>query len=349
MPTVDEMALLDRARAGDDGAFGELVAPYRAELHAHCYRLLASTHDADDAMQDALVGAWRGLAGFEGRSSLRGWLYRIATHAAYRVGSRRPRRQLSLDVASACADPWSLGDPLDGPVWVEPYPAQRVDALIGDPEAAYDAREGVELAFVAALQHLPASQRAVLLLREVLAFSAAEVADLLDLSVAAVNSQLQRARENIARRLPDRTQQAVLRDLGDEAERLVQELVAAWESRDVDAFVALLADDVRLFMPPLSAWFDGVPAVRGFLVERMFATPWRLRATTANGQLAVACYQGVPSRPGEVSSYHLGGLTLLTLRDGRVAGLTSFLAPLVLEGFELSAALTDESAPPAVS
>lgn len=343
------MALLDRARGGDDGAFEELVAPYRAELHAHCYRLLASVHDADDAVQDALVGAWRGLSGFQGRSSLRGWLYRIATHAAYRVGSRRPRRQLSLDAAPACADPWSLGDPLDGPVWVEPYPAEHVDALTVDPEAAYDARESVELAFVAALQHLPASQRAVLLLREVLGFSAAEVADLLDLSVAAVNSQLQRARGNLARRLPDRTQQAVMRDLGDEANRLVQDLAAAWESRDVDAFVALLANDVRLSMPPLPAWFDGVAAVRGFLVERMFATPWRLRVTTANGQLALACYQGDPGRPADMSSYHLGGLTLLTLRDGRVASLTSFLAPLVLEGCELSSVWTDESAPPAVS
>ena len=349
MSTVDEVALLDRARAGDSGAFEELVAPYRVELHAHCYRLLASIHDAYDAMQDALVGAWRGLAGFEGGSSLRAWLYRIATHAAYRVRSRRPRRQLSIDVAPACADPWLLGDPFDGPVWVEPYPAGRVDALVGDPAVAYDAREGVELAFVAALQHLPASQRAVLLLREVLAFSASEVADLLGLSAAAVNSQLQRARATLLRRLPDRTQQAVLRDLGEEAERLVQGLVVAWESRDVEAFVVLLADDVRLSMPPLPAWFDGVTAVRGFLVERMFATPWRLRATTANGQLALVCYQGDPRRPDDSPAYLLGGLTLLTLRDGRVASLTSFLAPLVLGGFELSPSWTDESAPPAVS
>jgi RNA polymerase sigma-70 factor (TIGR02960 family) len=233
---MDEPALLERARAGDDTAFEELVAPYRAQLHAHCYRLLASGHDADDALQDALIGAWRGIGGFEGRSSLRGWLYRIATNAALRVGAKRPKRQLSLDVAPACTDPCALGDPLDGPVWVEPYPAERVDALSVDPASAYDAREAVELAFVAALQHLPASQRAVLLLREVLAFSAGETAQTLDLSVAAVNSQLQRARATLVRRLPDRTQQAVRAELGAEAERrLVAALVAAWEARDVDA------------------------------------------------------------------------------------------------------------------
>jgi RNA polymerase sigma-70 factor (ECF subfamily) len=326
---MDESALLERARAGDDAAFGELVAPYRAQLHAHCYRLLASAHDADDALQDALLGAWRGIGGFEGRSSLRGWLYRIATNAALRVGAKRPRRQLSLDVAPACTDPYALSDPLEGPVWVEPYPAERVDALSVDPASAYDAREAVELAFVAALQHLPASQRAVLLLRAVLAFSAAETAEALDLSVAAVNSQLQRARTTLARRLPDRTQQAVRAELGAEAERrLVADLVTAWEARDVDAFVGLLVDDARLSMPPLPAWFDGVESVRGFLV-RMFETPWRLDITSANGQPALLCWQAHP----DGTAYHPGGLTVLTLHAGRVAALTCFLAPLVEELF----------------
>jgi RNA polymerase sigma-70 factor (TIGR02960 family) len=326
---MDEPALLQRARAGDDTAFEELVAPYRAQLHAHCYRLLASRHDADDALQDALIGAWRGIGGFEGRSSLRGWLYRIATNAALRVGAKRPKRQLSLDVAPACTDPYALGDPLDGPVWVEPYPAERVDALNVDPASAYDAREAVELAFVAALQHLPASQRSVLLLREVLVFSAVETAETLDLSVAAVNSQLQRARATLARRLPDRSQQAVRAELGAEAERrLVADLVTAWEARDVDAFVALLVDEARLSMPPLPAWFDGVESVRGFLA-RMFETPWRLDVTSANGQPALVCWQGHP----DGTTYHLGGLTVLTLHAGRFAALTCFLAPMVEDLF----------------
>ncbi len=336
---MDEPALLQRTRAGDDTAFEQLVAPYRVGLHAHCYRLLASAHDADDALQDALIGAWRGIGGFEGRSSLRGWLYRIATNAALRTSAKRPKRQLSFDVAPACTDPYALGDPLEGPVWVEPYPAERVDALSIDPATAYEARETVELAFVAALQHLPASQRAVLLLREVLAFSASETAEALDLSVAAVNSQLQRARATLARRLPERTQQAVRAELGTEAERrLVTDLVNAWQARDVDAFVALLIDDVRLSMPPLPAWFDGTESVRGFLA-RMFETPWRLDVTSANGQPALVCWQGATT--GE-TAYHLGGLTVLTIHGRRIAALTCFLALLVEDLF----VLTDEFGPP---
>ncbi len=335
---MDETALLERARGGDDAAFAELVAPYRAELHAHCYRLLASPHDADDALQDALVGAWRGIGGFEGRSSVRGWLYRIATHAAYRVGAKRPKRQLSLDVGPACTDPHDLGDARDGPVWVEPYVA---DPARSDPASAYEVREDVEIAFVAALQRLPASQRAVLLLREVLGFSAAEVGELLDLSVPAVNSALQRSRATLATRSPrpDRTSSP-----DDAAGRhLVRDLVTAWEARDVDAFVGLLTDDVRLSMPPLPAWFDGVAAVREFLVERMFATPWRLRITEANGQPALWCWQA------DASGHHPGGLTVLTVRDGRVAALTCFLAPLVDHLFPEFSARTDESGGAGVS
>jgi RNA polymerase sigma-70 factor (TIGR02960 family) len=335
---MDESGLLERARSGDERAFEELVAPYRAALHAHCYRLLGSAHDADDAMQDTLLGAWKGLRGFEGRSSLRGWLYRIATHAALRIGSRRPRRQLSLDAAPACEDPHRLGEPLAETLLVEPYPGDRVSALgPADPAARYDVREGVELAFVAALQHLPAGQRAVLLMREVLAFSAEEVADVLELSVAAVNSRLQRARATLASRTPERSQQAALRELGDAGQRrLIGDLVAAWESADVETFLDLLVDDARLSMPPLPAWFDGKRAVRGFLTERMFATPWRVWPTQANGQLALACYQGRP----DAAPYRLGGLTLLTVRDGRVAELTSFLAPMVIDGFGLAAEIT---------
>jgi RNA polymerase sigma-70 factor (ECF subfamily) len=338
---MEEPGLLQRARAGDDRAFEELVAPYRAQLHAHCYRMLASAHDADDALQDALIGAWRGIGSFEGRSSLRGWLYRIATNAALRIGARRPRRQLSLDVAPACTDPHAWGEPLDASLWVEPYPAERVDALSVDPATAYDAREAVELAFVAALQHLPASQRAVLLLRDVLALSSSETAETLDLSVAAANSQLQRARATLARRLPDRTQQSIRAELGTDAEqRLVADLVAAWHARDVEAFVALLVDDARLSMPPLPAWFDGVESVRGFLA-RMFQTPWRLEVTSANAQPALVCWQGRP----DGMSYHPGGLTVLTLHAGGVAGLTCFLAPLVEDFF----AATDDLGPPLVS
>jgi len=333
----DELRLLTLAREGDDRAFDDLVAPYRRELHAHCYRMLGSVYDADDALQDALLGAWKGLAGFEGRSSFRAWLYRIATHAALRVGSKRPAKVLSLDYGPATSSPQELGEPVTEPIWLEPYP----DASLGgagptDPAARYDARESVELAFVAALQHLPATQRAVLILREVLAFSAAEVARMLAMTVAAVNSTLQRARATLDRHRVGPTQQSTVRELGDDRLRaLLDEFVAAWERADVPGLTALLTEDARLSMPPLPAWFDGRTAVAGFMSERMFATPWRLVPTGANGQLAFACYQGGPG----TTSYSLGAVAVLTLRGDRIAEITSFLAPAVDERFGLTPTL----------
>ncbi len=328
-----EGALLDRARAGDDDAFGQLVAPYRGELHAHCYRILGSTHDADDALQDALVGAWKGLARFEGRSSLRGWLYTVATHAALRVGSKRPKRQLSLDLSPSLESTHDLGEPIAESAWLEPYPGALVDGLGDlDPAAAYDVRESIELAFVAALQHLPATQRAVLILRDVLAFSAAEVATAMETSVPAVNSALQRARATLDARRGPVSQQQALRELGDDGrEELVRAFVTAWERSDVEALLDLLVEDARLSMPPLPAWFDGRKAIRRFLTERMFATPWRLEPCDASGQLAFACYQRTPD-----GDYRLGGLTVLELRGDRVAELTSFLAPIVDRRFGIS-------------
>lgn len=330
---MDEAATLDRARTGDDAAFEQLVAPYRSELHAHCYRMLGSYHDADDALQDALVGAWKGIAGFEGRSSVRAWLYTIATHAAMRVAKRRPQRVLSIDYGPATVDPQQLGEPIEGPIWLEPYPDTGLGTAPLDPAARYDARESVEVAFVAALQHLPATQRAVLILREVLAFSAAEVAAALELTVAAVNSALQRARASVERRLHDRpTQRRVRAALGDErVQRLLTELVDAWDRADVPAIMDLLAADARMSMPPLPAWFDGREAVARFMRERMFALQWRVIPTTVNGQVALACYQ----RTDEGTPYELGGITALTIIDDRIAALTSFLVPMIDERFGL--------------
>jgi RNA polymerase sigma-70 factor (TIGR02960 family) len=332
MSDMDEGALLERARAGDNAAFDELVTPYRGELHAHCYRMLGSLHDADDALQEALVGAWKGLGGFEGRSSLRAWLYKIATHAAMRLGRNRPARVLSLDHSPATTDPRQLGEPVLEPIWLEPYP----DALLGaagptDPAARYDVRESVEIAFVAALQHLPATQRAVVILREVLAFSAAEVARLLETTVAAVNSALQRARATLDKRVHRQTQREVVATLGDErVEKLLRSLVSAWERADVPAILDLLVSDAVLSMPPLPAWFDGRDAVGRFMRERMFETPWRVRQASVNGQLALACYQL------HEGTYRLGALTALTLEGDRIAAFTSFLAPMLDDRFELS-------------
>src|SRR5207248_11002561 len=191
--TIEQRGLLDAAKAGDEGAFARLVEPYRAQLHAHCYRMLGSVHDAEDALQEALLRAWRGLSRFEGRSSLRSWLYTIATNTCLSAIERRPKRVLPIDYGPATDPHVAPGEPIVESVWLEPYPDETLGLEDGyaAPEASYEQREGVELAFVAALQHLPANQRAVLILREVLGFSAKEVAETLQTTVASVNSALQ--------------------------------------------------------------------------------------------------------------------------------------------------------------
>ena len=289
------------------------VATYRRELLAHCYRMTGSIQDAEDALQEALLGAWRGLPAFEGRSSVRTWLHRIASHACLRLVERRPARVLVSGPAfEQTAD---LGRPMSGSVFLEPW--------VHGPEDAYQRREDLELAFVTALQRLPGTQRAVLILREVLQFSAAEVAEMLDLSVPAANSALQRARATLG---SWRSQQAELSEV-DEPE-LVARFVAAWERADVPALVRLLTEDARFVMPPLPAWFAGRDWVERFLRERMFATDWRLRPARANAQLAFAGYQG--------PAFALSSVLVLSLRDGRVAELTAFLDPSVLQKVPLA-------------
>src|SRR6266571_3002204 len=248
---IDERELIEGARRGEGDAFGRLVEPYRPELHAHCYRLLGSVHDADDALQDALLRAWRGLPGFNDRRPLRPWLYKIATNVCLDLAARRPRRWLPVDYRSAGGDE---------PVWVEPYPDEQLGLPDGyaSPEARYEQREAVELAFIAALQHLPAQQRAVLILRDVLGFSAKEVAAALDTTPASVNSALQRARETAKARLPGQSQQAAMRSLGDKRLRdLVQRFTDALEAGRVEAIVAMLTEDARFALPPYPGWYRG--------------------------------------------------------------------------------------------
>ncbi len=287
-----EEQLLADARRGDESAFELLVGRHRGELHAHCYRMLGSVQDAEDAVQESLLGAWRGLGSFEGRSSLRTSLYSVATHVCLRLSSRRPRRMLSSDHGPARSDTRDLGEPVTGPVWLEPWPGDLPAEGEADPASAYLRRESIELAFVAALQHLPGSQRAVLILREVLGFTAAEVAAILGTTPASVNSAMQRARAAVAKRVPERTQQAELAALGPGGHRaLVDAFVTAWERAVVPALLDLLAEDARFTMPPLPAWFEGREDVGRFLAQRVFATPWRLVPIAANGQPAFACYQ----------------------------------------------------------
>jgi RNA polymerase sigma-70 factor (TIGR02960 family) len=344
MAAGDAAELLAAARRGDTAAFERLVAGYRGELYAHCYRMLGSVQDAEDALQEALLGAWRGLAGFEGRSSLRAWLYRITTNACLRLIARRPRRIRSMDHGPPRRDADDLGEPVPGPVWLEPWPEEvlALEPVDPDPAASYLRRESVELAFVAALQHLPGTQRAVLILREVLEFPAAEVARILGTTPASVNSALQRARKAVAERVPRPSQQAELAALGPGGRReLVDAFVAAWERADVPGLLALLAEDARFTMPPLPAWFSGREAIGRFLRDRMFATPWRLLPIRANGQLGFACYQGEP----EGWRFRLGAVNVIGLRDGRIVEIAGFLDPGVHRTFGLPAELTENPRP----
>ncbi|MEA2458120.1 MAG: hypothetical protein QOC95_1092 [Thermoleophilaceae bacterium] len=325
--TAQERDLLEAARAGGEGAFGRLVEPYHGELHAHCYRMLGSVHDAEDALQDAMLRAWRGLARFEGRSSLRSWLYTIATNACLNAIARRPKRVLPVDYGPA-ADPHSApGEPIVESVWLEPYPDEMLGLDDGpaSPQASYEMRESVELAFIAALQHLPANQRAVLVLREVLGFSAKEVAESLDTTVASVNSALQRARVAVDERVPEQSQQETLRSLGDDAVRdLVTRYVDAWERNDVEAFTAMLAEDATFAMPPLASWYRGREGIAQWAASWPLSGDWKWRTilTTANGQQAIGFYTW--NEDGR--HYQPFALNVLTFRGEQVSDVTAFVA-----------------------
>jgi RNA polymerase sigma-70 factor (ECF subfamily) len=327
----------------DEDSYRRIVEPYRSELRAHCYRMLGSAQDAEDALQDALLRAWRGLPGFEGRSSLRSWLYKIATNACLNLIARRPKRVLPIDY-SAPGDPHGeVGEPLVESVWIEPLPDDRLALADGRaaPEARYDQRESVELAFIAALQHLPANQRAVLILREVLGFSAKEVAESLDTSVASVNSALQRARATVDDRLPERSQLQTLRSLGDERVReLVTSYVDAWERGDVDAVVAMLAEEASFSMPPNSMWFRGRDAIRAFLPRGPMRMRRRFVPVRANGQLAFGTYR-------EHDGVFVGNsIHVITLRGEEIADAVAFLMPHTLPAYGLPERLADEFPPP---
>ena len=322
--TERERELLAAARGGDESAYRALVEPYHGELHAHCYRMLGSVHDAEDALQEALLRAWRGMARFEGRSSVRSWLYKIATNTCLdSIG--RSKRVLPTEFPPA--DPHAgSGEPLAESTWVEPYPDEALGLEDGYavPEARYERRESVELAFVAALQHLPATQRAVLIMREVLGFSARESAEALETTVASVNSALQRARAAVEQRLPEQSQQATLRQLGDERVReLVESYLEAWERQDVEAVVSMLAEDAAFAMPPLRSWFRGKEEIAIFLRGQPLSGAWRWRAlrVRANGQEALAFY----SWDEEIGAYSRFALNVLTLRGDRVAAVDAFL------------------------
>jgi RNA polymerase sigma-70 factor (ECF subfamily) len=313
--------------AATEEEFRRLVEPHRAELHAHCYRMLGSVHDAEDALQDALLRAWRGLPRFQGRSSLRTWLYRIATNSSLDLIGRRPRRILPIDLGPAA-------DPHDEPAWLEPYPDEQLGVEDGRaaPEAGYERRESVELAFVAALQHLAPNQRAALILRDVLGFSAGEVAETLGTTATSVNSAMQRARAAVDARMPERSQQAAVRALGDVRLRaLVERYMDAMERGDVDTIVDLLAADATWSMPPYPAFYRGRDEIVGFLHAGPLNVRWRHLPAHANGQPAVACY----AWSAESGRYDGWVLDVFTLDGPRIGAVTSFITPEIFSSFGL--------------
>jgi RNA polymerase sigma-70 factor, ECF subfamily len=319
-----QVELLRLAQSGDEGAFGELAGAYRAELRAHCYRMLGSLADAEDALQEGLLRAWLALAGFEGRGSVRSWLYAIVTHAAVDLTRHRSRRELPVAFGPSASVGADLDPPLTEQPWLDPYPDHW---LTGDPtqspEARYEQRESIELAFLVALQQLPPLQRAVLLLREVVGFSTAEIATQLGTTAASVNSALQRARAAVLRRAPASSQQSALRTLGDQRARaLVRRYADAIERGDADALIRMLTRDASWSMPPVPTWYRGHQAVRQFLVSGPLTYRWLHRPARANGQLAVGCYLF-----NEVRDRFLPAvLDVLTLDGAKIAAVTGFLA-----------------------
>jgi RNA polymerase sigma-70 factor, ECF subfamily len=339
-PPESESGLLRAAQRGDEGAFERLIAPYRGELQAHAYRMLGSLHDAEDALQEALLRAWRGIGRFEGRSSLRSWLYTIATNAALRLIERRPKRVLPIEFGPS-ADPHGTRDePLIESVWIEPFPDERLPAeeTSASPEARYEQREGVELAFTAALQHLPPRQRAALILADVLGFSPGEVATALDATPASIYSVLQRARKATDERLADRSQLETLDSLGDDRVReIVDSFMQAWEAADIERIRSLLTEDCVLEMPPWPEWFDGRDAIAEFLPRGPLRAGmrWRLVPTQANGQPALAAYW--LDREGALRAESIIVLTLTA--DGQISEITPFRSPDIFPSFGLPLAM----------
>ena len=301
--------------------FEKAVAPYRRELRAHCYRMSGSLLDADDLLQESLIKAWKGFGSFEGRSSLRTWLYAVATHACIDAMEKKSARLLPADLGPANRP---LGDPKNEPIWLEPAPSELAQVELStepSPEARYSQRESSALAFLAALQLLPARQRAVLILRDVLGWQASECAERLEMSVAAVNSALQRARETLEKRSLHSSNAA--------DPELLRRYVHAWESADINELVALLHEEATLAMPPFAEWLMGAQIIGQAIAAMVFSTgaKYRMIPVEANGLPAFASY-----RDGQPAGIHV-----LEIVDGKVRAMTAFLDPRLVGAFGLNA------------
>lgn len=348
MPDPIETARLEAARRGDQAAFSHLAEPYRGELHIHCYRILGSLYEAEDLVQETMLRAWRRLDTYEGRASFRAWLYKIATNACLdALDHRRARRSLPLSAFPASDPQAMVAPPMTEPVWLEPFPDEWLVEMAAGPEARYLSGESVSLAFLAALQVLPPRQRAVLILSDVLDWSAREVAEMTGLTVSAVNSALHRARATLARQYHGKEMESVAWDLGgakglpgtrrlvdDRTQSLLQRYVRAWETADVEGLVALLKEDAAFSMPPSPSWYRGRAAIAAFVAATVFADQgmfpgsahgrWRLLPTWANAQPAFAAYQQV-----EGGDYAAFGIHVLAIDGEQLSAVTTFIDPVL--------------------
>src|SRR6266487_2249439 len=320
----NETEVLELARTGNQEAFGQLIEPYRQELLVHCYRILGSFDDAEDMLQETLLRAWKHLYSFEGRSSLRAWLYKIATNVCLDGLDTRKRRGLPKELYSRGDLSHPLPEPLQEAIWIEPFPD---DLIAGQPdiypEARYEIRESITLAFVSALQNLPGRQRAVLLLRDVMGWDTGDTAEILDMTSVAVNSALQRARETMKQGVERKSKPTPAR-LDEQLASLLSRYVAAWEAADAAALVAILREDVALTMPPLPIWFGGRADVQSFLNGYLFKSVdtfhVRLVPIQANGSPAFAVYQ-----MDQEGVYRAAALHLLTIEDGQINEINDYL------------------------
>ncbi|MBC6459683.1 sigma-70 family RNA polymerase sigma factor [Actinomadura sp. HBU206391] len=310
--------------------FARLTSPYRPELLAYCYRMLGSVHDAEDLVQETYLRAWRSYEAFEGRASLRTWLYRIATNTCLTALEHRKRRPLPSGLGGPADDPEGPLAPPPEVTWLQPFPDRLVRASSDDPATIVAARASLRLALIAALQYLPPRQRAVLILRDVLALRAAEVAELLGISVPAVKSILQRARAQLGQVAPseDDTTEAS----GARQRELLDRYVAAFENADITALMGLLTEDVVLEMPPTPTWFAGRESIGRFFGSRVLTVPgvFRMVATAANGQPAVAMYQRGPN-----GVHHAHAVMVLSASDAGITQIVAFRDPGLFELFEL--------------
>jgi RNA polymerase sigma-70 factor (ECF subfamily) len=327
-------ALLSAALQGDANEFSQLTEPYRRELQAHCYRILGSLHEAEDLVQETFLRAWRRLESFEGRSSLRAWLYKIATHACLDALDRKKSRRTLPPSKTPAADPLSqISPPSTEPIWLEPYPDEwLVDSAAG-PEARYLASESVTLAFLAALQGLPPRQRAVLILKDVLDWPANEIAQITGLTTSAVNSALHRARVTLNKNYHQHGMEKVAGSKADlQTQALLDQYVRAWEKADVDGLVALLKKEAVFSMPPSPSWYSGKDSIGKFVAATVFADQgmfsglargrWRLVPSRANHQPAYAIYQ-----KDEAGGYQAFGIHVIDIQEGSIAEVVSFVDP----------------------